>query len=261
MDSLDLARGIYAPGRAVSGLTIRVANKPDVLWRIFKVFSDFNIGVLEAAIPTFMSGASEITLFFIIDFTSSNVSLENIISELRRIDSVLDINVLVGGLEGWVFNTVHFPLTVHDVRCIILAEPALKGMIETLRREMGLGGAAILFHIGSFIGVEVAGYCIKKYDVKDLMKALALMRYLIAAWGWGIIVDARFNIEKIKIELNIRGLWECSVYSGLDSSQSHFFRGFLAGYFSTILNKSISVFEVKCIAKGDVHCEFVIEEK
>ena len=261
MDSLDLARGIYAPGRAISGLTVRLVNKPNMLWRIFKVLSDFNVSILGTVIPTLTSEIGEVTLFLIIDPTNSSASLESIISELRRLDIVLDASIFTGEVEGGVFDIVHFPLKVHDVRCIILVEPALKGMVKTLRSELGLGGAVILFHIGSFIGVEVVKHYIERHGVKDFAGMFNLMKYLIAAWGWGIVVDARFDVEGGRGELNVKDLWECSLYSGLDSSQSHFLRGFLAGYLSSILNKSISVVEVKCIAKGDEYCKFIMEGK
>ena len=259
MNSLDLARGIYAPGRAIFGFTIRVINKTGVLWRISKVFSDFNVNILGAIIPTLTPEVSETSLFFITDFTGSSISPNDVISELRRLEFVLDAGIAVGEIEGGVFDVSHFPLTVHDVRCIILTEPALKGMVETLRREMGLGGAAFLFHIGSFVGVEVAKYYIGKYGIRDLVKIFTLMKYLIVAWGWGVVVNV--SIGDARILLSVKGLWECSLYSGLEGSQSHFFRGFLSGFSSAILNTPTSVSETKCVAKGDEFCEFIIEKK
>jgi predicted hydrocarbon binding protein len=261
MNSLDLARGIYAPGRAIFGFIVRVANKPGVLWRVSKVFSDFNVNILGAAIPTLTPEVGETMLFFITDFTGSGASPGGILSELRKLDVVLNASIAVEEVEGGIFDTAHFPLTVHDVRCILLTEPALKGMVETLRREMGSGGAAILFHIGSFMGSEVAKYYIEKYGIKDLVKVFTLMKYLIVAWGWGVVMDVRVDVEKVRVELSVRGLWECSLYSGLTDSQSHFFRGFLAGFSSVMFNTSMGAVEVKCIAKGDECCRFIVEKR
>ena len=41
----------------------------------------------------------------------------------------------------------------------------------------------------------------------------------------------------------------------------HFFRGFIAGFLSELLKKTITVTEEKCAGKGDKHCEFVFVEQ
>lgn len=41
----------------------------------------------------------------------------------------------------------------------------------------------------------------------------------------------------------------------------HFFRGFIAGFLSELLKKTIIVSEEKCAGKGDKHCEFIFGEQ
>ena len=41
----------------------------------------------------------------------------------------------------------------------------------------------------------------------------------------------------------------------------HFLRGFIAGFLSELLKKTIVVTEEKCAGKGDEHCEFIFREQ
>lgn len=82
-----------------------------------------------------------------------------------------------------------------------------------------------------------------------------------------MIFSYRGKIENLVIEfeskrgsLKVYDLFESKTSIGeFATPKCHFFRGFLAGFLSQLLETNIRVFEVKCIAKGDLYCEFIFE--
>ena len=60
--------------------------------------------------------------------------------------------------------------------------------------------------------------------------------------------------------IRLYGNFECTPFKGKrDRPMSHLIRGGLAGVFREAYGREFMVREVKCIAKGDEYCEFVIE--
>jgi predicted hydrocarbon binding protein len=50
---------------------------------------------------------------------------------------------------------------------------------------------------------------------------------------------------------------ECSSYDRASTPHSQFIRGTYSGFFSGFFGKHVDADEVRCVAKGDVACEFV----
>jgi predicted hydrocarbon binding protein len=51
------------------------------------------------------------------------------------------------------------------------------------------------------------------------------------------------------------------MFKGSSEPQSHYIRGVLDGFFSSLFKVEMEAKETKCIAKGDPYCEFEIKEK
>ena len=82
---------------------------------------------------------------------------------------------------------------------------------------------------------------------------------IIAFSGWGI---AKFTIYNGK-DLSAKIRFDHSTIGEIASKKEavdHAVRGFFAGGGSISMNKNIECLEIKCIAKGDKICEFVLGE-
>ena len=66
--------------------------------------------------------------------------------------------------------------------------------------------------------------------------------------------------ENLRFVIRLHRNFECAPFKGKrDRPTSHLIRGALAGVFKEAYGREFKVREVKCIAKGDEYCEFVIE--
>ena len=64
----------------------------------------------------------------------------------------------------------------------------------------------------------------------------------------------------LRFVMRLHGNFECTPFIGKkDRPVSHLIRGGLAGVFKEAYGRDFRVREVKCIAKGDEYCEFIIE--
>lgn len=73
--------------------------------------------------------------------------------------------------------------------------------------------------------------------------------------NWGKLFFQDLDLEKGSGRVLIEDSFEAVTYKTSQPS-CHFFRGFLAGFLSTLFGKSITVVEEKCTAIGDKLCEF-----
>ncbi|MCS7365815.1 MAG: 4-vinyl reductase, partial [archaeon GB-1867-035] len=86
-----------------------------------------------------------------------------------------------------------------------------------------------------------------------------IFRDIGQAYGWAIF---EVKEEDDKIIIKAKDLFECSsVQVVKNKPNSQFFRGYLSGVASILWEKEMVAEEVKCIAKGDDYCEFIIKER
>ena len=71
------------------------------------------------------------------------------------------------------------------------------------------------------------------------------------------VVDLYMELAKGKVI--VYDSFECELFRGSDRPRSNLVRGMIAGWATELFKRKVSVKEVKCIAKDDPYCEFVIE--
>ena len=69
----------------------------------------------------------------------------------------------------------------------------------------------------------------------------------------------RYNPYSMKIVLRLYDSIECKIFRGSGRPVSQFIRGHISGLLTKILGKDVRAVETKCIAKGDLYCEFSVE--
>ncbi|MEM5793790.1 MAG: V4R domain-containing protein [Candidatus Aenigmatarchaeota archaeon] len=130
---------------------------------------------------------------------------------------------------------------------------------------------AILKTIGEIANVEIYKSCEKsannyyknwkKFLPKDLTKEEVIKEFLkyLEYWGFGSVDIISLEVEKeIKSLIRIYGCSFSQYYEKPNKPVCYITAGIIAGLFSAILNKKVSVKERKCKAVGDNFCEFEV---
>jgi predicted hydrocarbon binding protein len=78
------------------------------------------------------------------------------------------------------------------------------------------------------------------------------------AGGWGNIELVKYSPEENEIVLRLYHSFECEAFKGSEKPMSSFVKGHINGLVSGILDRELSITETRCIAVGDLYCEFKI---
>lgn len=133
---------------------------------------------------------------------------------------------------------------------------------------------AILKTIGEIANVEIYKSCEKsannyyknwlKFLSKELTKKEIIENFLkyLEYWGFGRLDIISLEVEKeIKSLIRIYGCSFSQYYEKANKPVCYMTAGIIAGLFSAVLNKKVSVNERKCTAIGDNFCEFEVSGK
>ncbi len=116
--------------------------------------------------------------------------------------------------------------------------------------------APIMFYeAGKHTGLKWAKQFKEKFGL-DRMAIVKMLEKFFAEVGWG-----KFFAE-VKGEgaiLRVENSFIAKNYGQSSVPVCHFIRGNSAGIWSGLYEKEMDSEEIKCMAKGDSHCEFVIE--
>jgi hypothetical protein len=125
---------------------------------------------------------------------------------------------------------------------------------------MHSGLAAVLYSAGKRVGEYVAIRIREMFSLNKEDLVLALTQAIQSA-GWGITEIQSINFEGLSATIIVRDCFEAAAWRKKPYTVCHWTRGYLAGYMSTVFGKPVEAIEIKCVAKGDEHCEFKIQTK
>jgi predicted hydrocarbon binding protein len=130
---------------------------------------------------------------------------------------------------------------------------------------------AILKTIGEIANVEIYKSCEKsaknyyknwvKFLPKEMTKKEIIQNFLkyLEFWGIGTVDIISLEVEKeIKSLIRIYNCCFSEYYEKANKPICYITAGMIAGLFSAVLNKKVSVKERKCKAIGDNFCEFEV---
>ena len=138
---------------------------------------------------------------------------------------------------GKIIKEKAFPLTSLAVKDII--------------RGLDIAGKVFAFHLGSIIGSELTEVLTYRSSEELLNKAFLFIK------GNGLGIPSLIeHIPEVRCIVKVERLFECLGVTSREPN-SHFFRGFLSGILSKLWETSVRVIEIRCIALGDKHCEFI----
>ncbi len=186
-----------------------------------------------------------------------NGSFEDIVKEVKMISEVLSINYGVKNIGNYFISpfTITMNISFIDEKAIIIPSKSLIRSFRALKKRWGLASLVFLYHLGYNYGATLA----KKFLENGLSSEKALIMSLEFLKHTGMFKDydlIMFNSKRGNIVLHVYESVECSSSSGRETS-SHFLRGIIGGIVSEIVGKEVTVYETKCIARGDRYCEFI----
>jgi predicted hydrocarbon binding protein len=153
---------------------------------------------------------------------------------------------------------------VGGLRAILITEDALRGVLIDVRKSLGTGGEAMLYHFGVELGREWARYVLREAEgigVKPLEEKANIACDIFTSLGYGKIEISEFTVDPPHITFKIDRNIECSLAKTARAPFSHFIRGTLAGFATELFKREMFAEEVRCIAQGDSLCKFDIKPK
>lgn len=147
--------------------------------------------------------------------------------------------------------------SVIEVPSVIVSIETFVHLQKDAEKILGIDGAAVLFYeAGKNAGERWINRFSRDWGLKN-EKFIEAVQNFYAELGWG-----RFNIDDSnENELTIR-VENSFIARGYGSSKvevCHFLRGYNAGLAEVLKCKTIDAEEVRCAAKGDDCCEFVMK--
>jgi len=251
----DLFCSAYSETGELFQFAIKLKNIPGAIAEVANVFFSKNINLLHG-FHTVCSDPTEVVWGFFADLKDSKDKIEDIVKEISKLDSTLEVKFSRPIIDGLIVDEIHFPIMVLNERSIVLKVETFSECLKRLYEKFGSGACFILYEMGKAAGENRVKRMNEKYDLNKLtvLKVILAER---AAKGWGISRIETFDEEKSEATITVQELFECLPFQGRSKeAKSQFFRGYLAGVLSQLFSKPILVIESECIAKGDESCKF-----
>lgn len=148
------------------------------------------------------------------------------------------------------FSVIEVPAVIVSIETFV----SLQKDAETI---LGSDGASVLlYEAGKKSGLRWINRFSKKWGLKD-NKFIEAVQNFYAELGWG-----KFSVEednKNELVVRIENSFIARGYGNSEVPVCHFLRGYNAGLAEVLKGNEIDAEEVKCAAKGDDCCEFVMK--
>ena len=130
-------------------------------------------------------------------------------------------------------------------------------MFGHLTEMTGRNVARVLRHQ---MGLEAGGAKARRVQEQFHLDGEDALRIILAervAKGWGIPSLLKYDPTGRAALVSVTGLFECTgAEKEATESTGDFFRGYLQGVLSVLMNANINVREIECVAKGHRQCSF-----
>ncbi len=252
----DLGRILVSPGRQIYGLAVIFSPEaleiPGILRTITDVLAKRGISIHHITGSSPLGGDVYILIFA--DFTGQNPY--EVAREVAKVAHVTDVEVIEPLVPGIVVDTITEMVTIGGERAIIMRKTFYKGLLGSLRKELGASAAAIFFHIGLRAGREAFESHLRMVGKRDRHLLVRVVEALWQVVGFGklemVTVDAGRCYARVRVYKN----FECELFKGSKEPQGYFTRGIIQGWLEKLLGCELRSKETKCIAVGDSYCEF-----
>ncbi len=153
-----------------------------------------------------------------------------------------------------------FPIKLDNYRCVIHGESVHEALFAGIYGYTAPSVVKTMFyHIGFYSGKSVGERLLALAPHTDREQLLTYyLENIFTISGDGLVKEVKL-LENGMLRVVIEDLIECAVQRkhGLNHG-SHFYRGFLAGLASGVLEANCAAIERTCITRGDHYCTFIV---
>ena len=248
---------IFDPrGRRIVEISVLVENVPGMIAKIARAVAERGINILwgvhhEADEPSFGWWC------FFIDAT--DVDVEPLLESIRQVEGVKRVYSSETVFGKLALDIHHAEQVFGEDRVIELRQRWLVGALNNIYEKWGEDGRFLMYQLGYYGGYESCREWRERSDLEGRELAELDLR-VIEVLGWVRQAElVEFDPDAGVAVVRTWGSFESVIERGRPSC--HFMRGELAGFFSAMFGRGLYGTEVKCEAKGDQYCEFVIAPK
>jgi len=262
-EAFEIGRFLLLPDRKLFGFLVEADNKPGVLSKVSALPGKHNANILYIAFSAAVPTKKDATGLAFLDLTDADVSADELAREVEEIKSVKSVKVIYPPVEGFVADNVSCKLSMNGDRVIMVRSQGYKGFVADIRKHFGTAGEAFLYYMGFDSGIEYAKSHLEiaaKLGLTDPAKIFKLISVsLFNCVGYGRMEVRRLEVNPPKAVIRIYDCFECELGIGSGKTFSHLVRGMIAGALTPLFNRKMIAKEIKCVAKRDPYCEFVIK--
>lgn len=263
-NALDLRRFLVAPGRRLVGMRGVVKDGFGVINQLTAILSSHRVSLRQAFVSSIgkeVGNDGDTLILAFLDVTDSDVSLDEITSELKSTGFFVSLEVILPKVEGLIADTLSHPLKAGRNRIIILRDLGYRGLLTEIRKLFGTGGEALLYHVGFTTGIEFGklhretAEAVNIEDPVEIFKNVSTVMFQWAGFG-------KMQVNELTQEhgeIIVHDSFECELGKQRAITYSQFLRGMIAGILAELFGRGFSVVEEYCIAKGDPVCRFSIK--
>jgi len=252
---------LYKPGSKLYFFYLTLKSKPDqvagTLERITHIFSK-----IRAPLFLLRAASSQNTVFqvvMLVDLAGCKQSAASIADELRRVPLVSSVDYESSITNGLALELKYFPLMLGGGRVILMRKEVYEGLIRGGWERFGSGYGQLLY-ITSF-GIGRSMYRVYAGIAGD-RDPLEIVAGLLQLTGLGMVAYLELDDDLRKAVVRVYDSFECELFRGVGEIRGNLVRGMLAGWLAErwggLSFEQVTAREVKCIARGDPHCEYHI---
>jgi hypothetical protein len=220
-------------GKNVYEFLIVARSGCDASIEIMGAFSNFHVWLSQAYVNDDPS-ADRLIMGTFCDFSKAIVSAEGFSKEIKKLKSVIEVEFI--DTENRLFDKYFFPLVIMDrFRAIVMRVDPLLKVEERLMKNMGSGGAAIMFDEGKTYALEtVENY---KALLSNAEPDLLIQNIVdgLRSTGWGL-----FSFRKNEEGFYVRVEHPPKLESG-EMAENRFIMGVIAGILESVYEGEWSV--------------------
>src|SRR5574340_791718 len=153
----EILVGRYEPDKRLAQVIIQTKDVVGAMAAVSTIMAGLKVDVRQSATHSLPNGTAVINAFVILKDPS--VSTSQLVHRLAQSPLVVNARA-IEGRQGAVIDTVSFPVNWQGRRVVIMAQPAMARMFESVRRTFGSGGDVVLFQQGSDYGRDLAKFFI-----------------------------------------------------------------------------------------------------
>jgi len=156
----------------------------------------------------------------------------------------------------------------NDCRNALASEDFIIGLIEGLEAEVGNASGVVMYQIGRQWGLKDAAFFRKwfmeEYQYEKELHQLNLA-YVLEAWWWPFTSQGWGNWS-VDMDEQKNGFMFINIYDSavartlgdVGKPVCHIYAGLMAGFFSSLVKKSLSCIEIQCYSMGENYCKFLL---